>query len=158
MANGRFWTTGELARLKEMAGQHPPWQIGMRLNRTASAVRTMCRNIGISYRQEIQRRRDELIEQMAGLVPTPVIAWKLECGTRTVQLRARRLGISLRMIRLGNRPLLPAKKPRHPGLTYIRTPGLIRKRWKARPDGQYIGYFATEAEAWAAIKERDHNG
>ena len=154
MAGGRFWTTGELARLREMAGQHPTWYIGMELNRTSSAVRAMCRNLRVSYRQAIQLVRDEMIEQMAGLVPTPTIAWRLECSTRAVERRAQRLGVSLRMIRLGSRPLLPAKKPRHPGLTYIRTPGLIRKRWKARPGGQYIGYFATEAEAWTAIKER----
>lgn len=154
MANGRFWTTGELARLQEMAGRHPPWYIGMELNRTASAVRAMCRNLGISYRQEVQLSRDARIKQMAGLVPTPVIAWKLKCSTRAVQERARRLGVSLRMIRLGSSKRMPAKRPRYPRITYIRDPGLIRKRWKARAGGQYIGYFATEAEAWTAIKER----
>ncbi len=58
-----------------------------------------------------------------------------------------------RMTRLGSRPLLPAKKPQHPGISYIHAPGLIRKRWVARPGGQYIGYFTSEAETWTAIKE-----
>ena len=155
MAGCLFWTTGELVRLTALVGRYPTWQIGMKLNRTTSAIRKMCWTMRISYRQTTKLNSAEFIERMAGLMPTPEIAWRLECSTRTIQKRARALGISLRMIRLG-RPLIAARKSHHPGISYIRDPRLIRKRWMARPGGQYIGYFATEAEAWTAIKERDH--